>query len=100
RRSAQSARRLASAGQVGAIGRSAGVEEAPERLAEGVVVRMANRCGGLVDDAETGEQHAPRPVLVLAHDDVLDEREAPPQLPRHQIGRASCRERGEIAMWK
>src|SRR6476619_5413971 len=49
------------------LGRDARVEEAPERRAHGVRVRMADGGTRLVDERVPVAEDAPRPLLVLAH---------------------------------
>src|SRR6185503_4409731 len=59
---------------VGASGRRAGVVEPPEGGTQAVRVGVADRGAGLVDDRVPGEEHPARPLLVLAHRDVVAER--------------------------
>ncbi len=56
----------------------------------------------LVEDRVAGEQHAPRPLVVLAHDQVLGERELAEELPRdrgvhvREVGRLEVHVGGSV----
>ena len=75
--------------QVGPLRRCSRIEEPPEGALERVGVGVAHLRFGLVTQAETGQQHSDAPLLVLAHHEVVGERELLPDVARY--GRVDVR---------
>ena len=75
--------RLAALADVRPLGGRAGVEEPPERSGDRVRVRVEHGRRRLVGDRPAREQHAARPLLILAHHEVVREAVRVPHAPWH-----------------